>query len=304
EIANRIQLFYKRDWLATGTDTSGFLESTTKESAGSIAKFGLKAKKDGYNFDLIRDPAMAEAVAEFYLMIDAWPSSYFTFMAYLDQFELEKEDVLQLTNAFNKMHKMPVVVRAMDRIFGSGKNKQINLMRVVAENLFYLLKEVTLEEAVLVMDALSIMVYEVGEFTEAIHIIDQLVTQMSARRADTALVSDLLSIVLDMHKVLNDGVSISDQALAKILSVREDSVVMDDYLTFWSIYGYGAGGYGEVPYGGLTEYQQKNPDQIYLFEQLLIVLSALRSDEVQITDALYFSSGYGESPYGDSPYGQ
>lgn len=135
EIANRVQLFFRRDWTADDTTTAGYLASVTGEDAQSIVRFGLKTSADGYCFDLIREAAMATSVAEFYLQTDAWPSTFYTFLAYLDQFDLEKEDVLQVSSAgFNQMLDVPMVILAMDRIFGSGKNGAINLMRIIAEH--------------------------------------------------------------------------------------------------------------------------------------------------------------------------
>lgn len=306
DISNRVQLFFKRDWTASETDTSGYLDSVTRESSGSIAKFGLKVKKDAFNFDLIRNTSMAGAVADFYLMTDAWPSSFYTFLAYLDQFDLEKEDVLEVSAKFNRMNKVPMVMRAMDRIFGSAKNGSINLFRIVAENLYYILKELSVEDSVLVMDTLSILITEIGEFADAVHILDQLFAQLHVSREDEVQLSDVLLIVWVMKKDFAELITISDQTITDLECLREDSVVVADVPEFWSVYGYGSGGYGQVPYGGLSAYRQKNPDQIYIFEQLLMALAALRTDEAQVTDSLLISSGYGgklSSGYGLSPYG-
>ncbi|MBU1058448.1 MAG: hypothetical protein KJ804_09060 [Proteobacteria bacterium] len=272
DISNRIQLFFKRDWIASETDTSGYMDSVTKESSGSVAKFGLKVRKDGFNFDLIRSATMAGAVADFYLMTDAWPSSFYTFMAYLDQFDLEKEDVLEVSAKFNRMNKVPMVMRAMDRIFGSAKNSSINLVRIVAENLYYLLKELAVEDTVLIMDTLSIMITEIGEFADAIHVLDQLFAQLHVSREDAALISDVLLIVWDIRNELAEFITVLDQTLGELDCLREDSVVVADVQEFWSVYGYGSGGYGQVPYGGLSAYRQKNPGQVYIFEQLLMAL--------------------------------
>lgn len=306
DISNRVQLFFKRDWIASETDTSGYLDSITRDSSSSIAKFGLKVRKDGFNFDLIRSASMASAVADFYLMTDAWPSSFYTFMAYLDQFDLEKEDVLEVSAKFNRMNKVPMVMRAMDRIFGSAKNSSINLVRIVAENLYYILKELSLEDSILVMDTLSIMITEIGEFADAIHVLDQLFAQLHVNKEDEALISDVLLIVWTIRKELAEAITVSDLTLGELECLREDSVIVEDVPEFWSVYGYGSGGYGQIPYGGLSAYRQKNPDQIYIFEQLLMALTALRTDEAQVTDSLLISSGYGgklSSGYGLSPYG-
>lgn len=133
DIANRIELFYNRDW-SDGGDS--YQASVTRESAASISQFGLKTDADAFKFDLITSAVMAGKVADFYLSERAWPSTFYTFTAYLPQFDLEKEDVVTVTASFNNMIALPMVVRAVDRVFGSGKTGAINLLRITAENLY------------------------------------------------------------------------------------------------------------------------------------------------------------------------
>lgn len=307
EISNRIQLFFKRDWLAGESDTSGYLDSVTKEDSDSIAKFGLKTRQDGFNFDLIRDASMAEAVVDFYLMTDAYPSSFYTFIAYLDQMMLEKEDVIQLSANFNKMRKVPMVIKAMDRIFGSAKNQSINHLRIVAENLWYLLIEMSLEDQVTVMDTLTILIYEVGHFEEAVHVIEQLMSKLTVRRDDAVLLSESLMNIIDWKKELSEKIAVDDAIRNDLESMLEDAVVMDDFLTFYSVYGFGSGGFGQVPFGGTTTYKQKHPDKFFIFMQLAMVISAVREDSVMISDKLMMTSGFGGelgSGFGKSPFGR
>jgi hypothetical protein len=302
DISNKVQLFFKRDWTVSDTDTTGYLDSVTREDTKSIALFGLKVRKDAFNFDLIRDPGMAGAVADFYLMTSAFPSSFYTFLACLDQFELEKEDVLQVSANFNKMSKVPMIVRAMDRLFGSLNSSSPNLMRIVAENLYYILIELAHADQVLVMDALSTMT----EYSDAVHVLDQLFSQLDLSREDEAKIGESLLILVDWHKVNTDTVTLDDLLLGVMQCLRTDTAVMMDDIEFYSSYGYGSGGYGQIPYGGKTAYKQKNPDQIYIFEQLFNLLSALRNDAIQVSETCLFSSGYGgklSSGYGLTPYG-
>lgn len=306
EISNRVQLFFKRDWTASDSSTAGFLDSVTREDAGSISRFGLKAKADSYNFDLIRDAGMAAKVADFYLMTDAWPSSFYTFMAYLDQVDLEKEDVIEVSANFNQMNKVPMVLRAMNRIFGSGKSGAINLVRIVAENLFYVLTQLNRADAVLIMDTLSMMITEIGEYAEVVHVIDILLLQTNLNKADQVTVSDMLLTIWEIRLQLSEAVTASATVRSDQTWARFDSAIIEDFPEFWSVYGFGAGGFGQVPFGGLSAWRQKSPDELTIFEQLFMALSVLRASSVTPSDSLILSSGFGgklSSGFGFSLFG-
>lgn len=306
EIANRVQLFYQRDWTNNATDAAGYLQSVTKEDAKSIARFGLKTDPAAYCFDLIRSAPMAAAVVAFYIRTMAWPSTFYTFLAYLDQFDLEKEDVLGVTANFNSMAKMPMVVRAMHRIFGSGKNSQINLFRVVAENLSYLLTKISLADQVLLLDSLSMMISAIGEFADQVQLVDELLILLNLNQADAVILTDTFELIMEYHTELLELVTATDQVWGDMTCAQEDTVQTSEVLEFWSHYGFGAGGFGQVKFGGLTVWKQKNPDQIYAFMELLVAMFVVRQDQIEVADRLLFSSGFGghlSSGFGRSTFG-
>lgn len=305
EISNRVQLFYKRDWIADETSTAGYLASVTMEDERSISRFGLKTSADSYCFDLIRHAAMAEKVAEFYLRVDAWPSTFYTFLTYLDQCDLEKEDVLHLSTAWNQMHKVPMVILAMDRIFGSGKNGEINRLRIVAENLYYFLIKMSTADAVLVMDTLSVMITETGEYADMVHVLDQLLLRLNLGKSETVAMADLLVSVWEIRKQLTDMITAATAVYIDHTSLHFDTAVLADFPEFWSVYGAGNGGFGQVPFGGLTDWRQKSPDQISVFERLLLVFNGMRTSAVATTDVLLIGSGFGGklAGFGQSPFG-
>lgn len=307
DITNRVQLFYQRDWTVSDTNASGYLQSVTKDDAKSISRFGLKTNADAYCFDLIRSSTMAAAVADFYIKTSAWPSTFYTFLAYLDQFDLEKEDVLAVTANFNQMAKVPMVVRAMDRIFGSGKNSSINQFRVIAENLYYLLLKMSLADQVLVLESLSIIIFEIGEFADHVHILDELLILLNLNKEDTVLLSDTLSMVIDFRPILLETIMAGDQVQGIMDCLRAETVHVDDVPEFWSTYGFGSGGFGQEKFGGgLIEWRQKSPDQVYAFMELLVSMAALREDTVLVADYLAFNSGFGgklSSGFGMSVFG-
>jgi hypothetical protein len=307
DIANRVQLFYKRDWTADDSSTAGFLASVTRENATSIGRFGLKTSADGYTFDLIRDAAMAAKVADFYLSVDSWPSTFYTFLAYLEQFDLEKEDVIQVSANFNQMNKVPMVLRAMDRRFGSGKNGSINLLRIVAENLYYLLTKMNRADAVLVSDAMTFVVTEIGHFDDLAHVIDELLLRLNMSHADAVAVADLLQLLMDYRPIVADAVTTAVAMYADLSGQQADTVVLADTSPeVWAVYGFGSGSFGEVMFGGLSAWRQKSPDQISIFERLLVAISTALDAAAEVDEELLIGSGFGghlSSGFGASPFG-
>ncbi|MBM9605973.1 hypothetical protein [Desulfopila inferna] len=305
DLANRIQLYYKKDWLSGDYDSSGFHGSVMRERASSIQRFGLLEGE--WNFDLIGSEAMAASVAEYLLEELAQPSSFYTFNAYLDLFELEKEDALHVSSLFNRMQKVPMLVRSVNRVFGSGKRGQINLLRIVAENLYYIVKRYNLADAVSVLDTITFLFFESHTFEEAMQALEELFVRLNVTRADQVALSDTLQTLMDIKKQLADSATVSDKPpLFDMDMLLQDTIIIEEAKEFWSGYGYGSGGYGVAPYGGVVEFKQKNPDRAIIFEQLLMALSALQLAEVTVTDDLYMSSGYGcsiGSGYGRTPYG-
>jgi hypothetical protein len=227
-------------------------------------------------------------------------------MAYLDQFDLEKEDVLQLSAGWNQMNKVPMVLRAMDRVFGSGKNSAINLLRIVAENLYYVITRVSVADATMIMDTLSMMITEIGEYADAVHVLDQLLLLADMSVADAAVVSDLLLSIWEIRRELVESIIATEYVHTDMTTEQRDSVVMGDLPEFWSVYGFGSGGFGEVQFGGLSAWRQKSPDEIIMVERLLTALTSLRSASITLDDSLLIGSGFGgklSSGFGAFPFG-
>jgi hypothetical protein len=129
EISNRIDLAYDYDQYGD----AGYKATVRAENADSVSNYGLRYLPDNYQFDLIRDADMAAKVAAYYLAVDGQPATWYTFNAYLPQLTLEPEDGIQLTANFHGLTATPLVVRCLERRFGSGKNGQINLITITAE---------------------------------------------------------------------------------------------------------------------------------------------------------------------------
>lgn len=253
DISNRVELFFKRDWVSSNSGSAGYLDSVTRSDNDSIARLGLKVRPDAYNFDLIRSETMAAAVANFYTMVDAWPSSFYSFAAYLPQFDLEKEDVISLTANFNRMHKVPAVLRAVHRTFGSAKNDSINLVRIVAENLHYILTRMSLEDSVRVLDSLTITGQSEDVFNEVVQVLDELLFYSQRTLTDEVGTADSLQIIRDIVQVFQETVTVSDTLIADMECNLEDEVSVSDYLEISTSYGFGSGPFGSVPFGGKTE---------------------------------------------------
>lgn len=307
-LINTITLLYGRDW-TLGEGDEPFTESVDVKDPGSITQHGEKEDRDRWKMDLIASKTMADDVAAYYLDLLSTPSTFYEFSAYLDQFELEKEDKIELTSAgFNRMGKVPMVIRGIRRQFGSGKNKQINLIHVLAENLRYILKRVELSENVLVMDTLNAVVGKYIDLAEAIHTQDTVSAHVGGALEDTFGVEDALATAWMILEQIEEMVTFADEVSAALEVTIEDTVIPDDMFTVWRSIGFGSGEFGAIAFGGLRTWGQNNPDEVFPWDQLGSTMGALLDeDTVQISDIFVCNNGFGGSlgdGFGVTPFGQ
>lgn len=130
EVINCVGLCYNFDWLGD----AGFKDIEVSEDTDSVTAFGRRYNSSDFEFDLIRDQAMAQAVAYYYLRLLRRPSticevSFFLPMAA----NVEPETFVLSTIDFPGLESTNMIIRGVDRRFGSGKLKQGNLLQATLE---------------------------------------------------------------------------------------------------------------------------------------------------------------------------
>jgi len=307
ELANRVELFYSIDRFA---EDRQYQSVVVRQDQQSISLHGLRERPDDFLFDLVRSDAMATSLANYYVTVGAWPSTFYEFNAYLEQLELEKEDVIALTSGgFHKMRSVPMVLRSVNRVFGSGKSKTINHLRIVAECLRYVLLQQHIDDTVLAFDSLDVNVGKLGDLSENVLGGDDLAVAATTGLAEEQLLEDVLDVVWHMAPRLDDTAGIEDAVVTDLSCALADTVNVLDNLDGKFALGFGAGQFGLVPFGSVVDWYQSAMDEPYVSDEYSGHMGVGRAEEVAVADELAASTGFG-SPggisdgFGNVPFGQ
>jgi len=314
DLVNSFELKYAVDRQASDEK---YLGSIVKTDAASIAKHGKREKPDDFKFDLIRNGTMAADVAAYYISTLANPSSFYEFNTYLDKLDLEKEDVLALTSAgFHKMRKMPMRIKGINRIFGSGKNKAINHLRVVAECLRYVLIDVELplagspdQNTVIVYDQLSAVIGKLIDLADHVHVEDDYSFAENAGLSEEQFIEDSVDFVWNALHTFDETVTVADSLGFGWNVFIEDSVKLLELLTLWRGIGFGSQDFGRFGFGGIKQWNETNPDEVLFVDELGSDIGSTFSEVVTVSDRLEASTGFGSpgtisSGFSHLPFGK
>jgi len=330
DIVNTIQLFYARDWTSDKSDANAYKDSVNDLDTDSVTKHGTCEKREDFLFDCVSDATMAADLVDYYLDLLAAPSTFYEFEAYLAQFDIEKEDIVTITSNQYKIRKARMACRALNRVFGSGKTKRINAVRIIAECIRYFLIEGTISDTVKAMDQLSLTLEFDLDLAEMVHVIDDITVEMNVAENDTVDISDVLSIIADFNPQISETITASDVLAFAMTVPLEDEVKIADYFDVWRTHGFGGGGFGVVGFGGYNKYFNRQPDEVQAWDVLSMAISThigYRSgatygfgqvpfgssefgdypEKVKVTDELLFSDGFGGPKFGgfgQAPFGR
>lgn len=293
-VINRADLFYARTWTNDEDGPAGFEKSTRASSARSIDAFGIRTDGNKFLFDLVRAPAMAADLVQYYVDRLAFPSSYYTINGYLALFALEKEDKIKLTASFNRLSKTPMRILGVNRQFGSGKNNTINFVSLLLESLRYLLLDQSAESEVKVNDALDIAIGLLGNFSENIYFSDAFVIAIGQAMADQVTMADILESQADYRPSQTETATITDQETVGLNIGISDPVNVIDDVDGWRQFGFGGGNFGVVGFGGWTVWYNRAPDEQIVFDDLAADLDqGAIAETVTPAETLVMSSGFG-----------
>jgi hypothetical protein len=308
EIVNHIDLFYQRDWTADDNSAAGYSASTTGRHTVSINQHGSRKRPDDFLFDLVRTSGMASNLVDFYIDRLAVPSTYYRFNAYLELFDFERNDIFKLTNeAFHKLRKTKMMVAAITRVFGSGKNRTINHLQILAEVLRYFLHEETIEDAVLALDALAISLAMEADFDESQAVLDFFSAGIGIAATDAATVSDAFASETYFAPQIDETITPAETLTHDMGLALEDQCNILEDVDGYRHYGFGGGMYSATGFGGYVIWRNRAPDEVQAAIHLYIDLVPGAFDETAtIADVLALSSGFGTplgSGFGLVPFG-
>jgi hypothetical protein len=308
DLVNSIDLFYQKDWTLDEASAAGYSASVSQSDAESIAQHGECKRPADFLFDLVRSDAMAADLADFYIERLSVPSTYYEMALYLENFDLERNDVFKLTyETLYKLRKTKMMVAAIDRIFGSGKNSAINHIAITAEVLRYFWHEETISDEIMALDALTTSLAFDADFDESVHVLDALLTTHVCNYPLSVTAQDTLGVEAVFNPQHDETITPSE-ALASHSGVSlEDQVNILEDVEYYSHYGFGGGVFGLSGFGGYVIWTNRAPDEVQASEVLTVDLDVSTFYETAtLADTLRLSNGFGTtlgSGFGAVPFG-
>jgi hypothetical protein len=307
DIRNKITVLYDKNHTESGIDS--YKSNVTKNLASSQSEHGIREVRDDWQFDLVRDASLATDLAEFYLSTLSTPSTFYDFNTYLTQFDLEKEDKIRVTSSgFNQMVRLPMDIKAVNRVFANSETGQINLINIVAESLRFIKRSENLSDSITIDDAINVLIGLLLDFSNQILISDDVAISESLALFESYLIEDFFDIQIDFIPAFSDSFTAADEIDFDISVELTDDVFIAEEPIFSKLFGYGTGGYGiEAGYGGVLEIGQRNSESVPIVDEIDFSVTLPLTDSVTIADEIAFGDGYGSQKLGDGyglcPYG-
>lgn len=243
-INNDIDLFYEIDRTSTNSDTGMYSKSVNVKDQDSIAIHGQRKDNTNWLFDLVRNQGMAADLADYYLWRYGEPVTLYQFNTYLQQFELEKEDVIRLTSSFSNLINLPMKVVDSIRQFGSGKTREINTIRLICESIRHKAYRYLLEDAVTLDDYFDLDFLNEQFNSDATSVSDTILVIQTLLYADEVSTADTFSITANFGAQVEDVAECSELLGITQSMVFEDSVNSDDSINVSYDLGFGRSAFG------------------------------------------------------------
>ncbi len=299
DLVNRIELKYKYDPAG-----DSYPQACVIEDAVSQSLFGKREAPGEFEFQWVRSADTARDLADFYLADRAYPSTFLTVDAFLDNMELERGDVVDFTHPLNNMQSVIARVVDAERLIGSASDGSMDMIRLDLRIPILLIQESLFEGAALseaVSHQLLSVLAESVLGSEAIFSFDQTAQLETALAAESlqALLKPLLVENLDAAESLKVSWSGSFSSAARVFEVAMVAGLSG---------GYGAQPYSISGYGGWEDvdapvFRCWDLDTTDIAESLAQRWRTF--DAAQVAEMAYThnSQGYGIQLYGLSGYG-
>ncbi len=129
-IVNAIDLKYQKNWSGGESEPYSAIESVS--DADSILRYEKREDGSRFQFDWLRDQAMAGDLAEFYLEEYAEPLDVYDFDLFLPYMALERGDIIRMNPPSHDLDNLLCVVLGVGRVFGSGKEGRMDSIPITA----------------------------------------------------------------------------------------------------------------------------------------------------------------------------
>jgi hypothetical protein len=316
EIYNDIAIFYDLDRLSTAPGSGAYRSSINRIDNPSVLRNGQKRDDDLFLFDLVRAPSMAESIVDYYIWYAGDTKTRYGFDTYLSNFDIEKGEYVSINSSgFANLTRIPVNITDIKRIFGSGKNNQINLLAMIGESIrhYNLLK--ALEDGIEVNDNLSINLGFDYTFSDGVNTSDYLLIAQGKFFEDTTLINDVFSSIMEFKEHIPESLVLAeDQKFDINIGINVgNTVLVQSSLRVTQELCFGACGFGApncigVFFGSPTDLHSWADEYQELTDELSTGIEPNIIDDIIISDNLVFSDGFGcptglGDGFGLSPFG-
>jgi hypothetical protein len=308
DLVNAIDLFYRKDWTTSESSASGYSASVSQSDPVSIAQHGERKKPETFLFSLVRADAMAADLVDFYIDRLSVPSTYYQMVLYLENFDLERNDVFKLSyEVFHRLRKTKMMIASINRIFGSGKNNAINQIAVLTEVLRYFWHEETISNEIIALDALAVSLAFEADFDESVHALDALLSTHVCNYPLSVTMQDTLGVKAIYNPQHDETITPSEALTSHSDISLEDQVSILEDVDYYHHYGFGGGYFGLSGFGGYVIWTNRAPDEVQASESLTVDLDVSTFYETStMADTLRLSNGFGTtlgSGFGSVPFG-
>lgn len=314
-VVNSIDLKYKKDWNA-----GNYAAVSSVQNPHSQGMYGIKQNPQLFEFNWTRSEAQAQNLAWFYLTEYARPLTIIEVEVFLDQLDVERGDIIDITHSLDNMSGHKALVLEVNREMGSGKSQKMDTMTLIAR-LFavdYIFSSIS--DAIAVTDALA-------PFSLAMSIPESAsgddATSWSLQESLAESVSAVDGLTPSIFTPLADVVNADDSIGALSITHPETETVtaVDAVKMEANSGGYGVQSYGNSPYGdmiSLGELYSQASESVTVSDGLDVSVQVnlvdgvtasetmtIRFDEVvNASDIVsYPNEGYSNQWYGSSGYG-
>lgn len=267
QIINRINIFHTINRLSEASGSGQYLGTAYTEDLDSIAKHGERVDDSLWLFDLVRAndaittsaglilvSDMANDIAEYYKWYFGETRTFYTFNAYLNNFDLQKSDYISLSSyRFDKLQNTPLEINDIKRIFGSGKNKSITILNIIAEAIRIKRLQGSAIDTISITDAIVAVIGEYAYVEEVVRIIDSLEIFVESVVEESVSISDDLFILFGGPVNLASAIAIVDEIVVNAESALEETLSVTEHLLVTHLKGFGSDEFGEAEFGSPLE---------------------------------------------------
>lgn len=300
DIANAIQIFHTIDRLSSASGSEQYQGDVVRRDEKSIRKHGERVKDDLWEFDLLRSWQIASDVADYYIWLLGETYTIYGLTTYLPNFDIEKDDYISINSqGFDVIKKLKTEVAEITREFGSGKNGKINTLKYLVRSIRQKFFRDSPKDQVDIFDSRIVSIEQFADIADFITAYDTVQTDEGKLLHDTTELTDYIDTVSEYNSKFASEAQMASNVRTDHTTEVFSSVEMRSVIGPQLRLCFGACGFGTLPFGSKTEFESVNAEFMDVSDVVLISTGMFEEEEIEITDFVFSSDGYGSPRMGD-----